>query len=266
MLLFGAVMGMIGGGFEIAFKDFSFTVPALQPKQILNGLLAVVGIATAISISSWIIAAGNYEKYPSFELVAGIGASILVFAGIAAGIGYLSEFVDVGLPTVFLITMAISASSLVLAIGSYDTYPTWDWLLGVGTSITTFGLIAAGVGYLFEFIDLGLPTVFLISATIAASSIILGWPLWLFRLRGPGEVSNHGCKRSGEVDEKEGCMKCLCGYERKTIVDLGEKTVGDEDFLRLRVVFLVEDKYEPEPTPSRLYACPKCGTVKVILP
>jgi len=47
--------------------------------------------------------------------------------------------------------------------------------------------------------------------------------------------------------------------------DDNEKEVGDEKFIKLRVVFMRDDGYAlhyPIVTPSALYACPKCGTVR----
>lgn len=69
-------------------------------------------------------------------------------------------------------------------------------------------------------------------------------------------------------------MKCICGYEKGTIYtndndDDNEVEVGDENFIKLNVAFLRDNSYrgyESDTSPSALYACPKCGTVKVDYP
>jgi hypothetical protein len=65
-------------------------------------------------------------------------------------------------------------------------------------------------------------------------------------------------------------MKCICGYEKGTIyTNDNEMEAGDENFIKLNVAFLRDNSYrgyESEPSPSTLYACPKCGTVKVDYP
>jgi len=60
-------------------------------------------------------------------------------------------------------------------------------------------------------------------------------------------------------------MKCLCGYETD---DSYFAPPEEEKFIHLNVAFLRENDYDRynNPQPSALYACPKCGTVKVDYP
>lgn len=56
-------------------------------------------------------------------------------------------------------------------------------------------------------------------------------------------------------------MKCICGYE-KNIID----NIGDDNFIRIRGNFFV-DRYSCEFASGEkrinLYACPKCETIRM---
>jgi hypothetical protein len=75
-------------------------------------------------------------------------------------------------------------------------------------------------------------------------------------------------------------MKCICGYEHKQefvkhdedmIKKTGrevhwETTVGDEEFITIEGTFLIrkEQSYGPDKVDEVcLWACPKCGTLKI---
>ena len=58
-------------------------------------------------------------------------------------------------------------------------------------------------------------------------------------------------------------MKCACGYERKTDI-FGDKTeVGDENFIRLKGYFAIDDDFNRRDREVQILACPKCGTLKI---
>lgn len=65
-------------------------------------------------------------------------------------------------------------------------------------------------------------------------------------------------------------MKCVCGYEYEEYLhdDHGDlyATKGDEEFLELAGPFhhiRHRHGYHSEHIPVKLYACPKCGTVRI---
>lgn len=63
-------------------------------------------------------------------------------------------------------------------------------------------------------------------------------------------------------------MQCICGYEHETeFVDKELKTTkGDEPFIRIEgSVFRIrnETSYFSNYDDVSLYACPKCGTIKM---
>jgi hypothetical protein len=65
-------------------------------------------------------------------------------------------------------------------------------------------------------------------------------------------------------------MKCLCGYEHKHgINDKGiwqENLIGNEEFIRIEGSILrvkTNNNYYSDHTDVSLFACPKCGTVRM---
>lgn len=66
-------------------------------------------------------------------------------------------------------------------------------------------------------------------------------------------------------------MKCVCGYEHVAEYVRETKTcksiIGDKEFLRIEGSFVVskERDYGPDDLKKvTLYACPECGTIKMI--
>lgn len=68
-------------------------------------------------------------------------------------------------------------------------------------------------------------------------------------------------------------MKCACGYERinddDELEDMLEEDFnfrnGDEDFIELNITatYECEDNYCKSLYEAEIYACPKCGTLKM---
>lgn len=64
-------------------------------------------------------------------------------------------------------------------------------------------------------------------------------------------------------------MKCVCGYEKEEAwrSDDGVQK-GDEDFIYLETAVIKienKDSYYSDKKETSLYACPKCGMVKIDL-
>ena len=58
-------------------------------------------------------------------------------------------------------------------------------------------------------------------------------------------------------------MKCLCGYEHLYDYQTADnKAVGDEEFIMFNT-FLYEDTEYYGVCKHRIYACPKCHTLKI---
>lgn len=64
-------------------------------------------------------------------------------------------------------------------------------------------------------------------------------------------------------------MKCVCGYEHQTKwnqeLEFGETVVGDKPFEEIRGNFtrIARDTYSRHIVDVTLYACPKCGTIRM---
>jgi hypothetical protein len=61
-------------------------------------------------------------------------------------------------------------------------------------------------------------------------------------------------------------MKCICGYEHQSGFDDGEwkeNIIGDERFIKVDGVIFMRDMHTNEEDRVYLYACPKCGTVRM---
>ncbi len=60
-------------------------------------------------------------------------------------------------------------------------------------------------------------------------------------------------------------MKCACEYEYEFDYAKTQVTKGDEDFILVNVVATVSQEYTTDTTVTtvRIYACPKCGTLKI---
>ena len=60
-------------------------------------------------------------------------------------------------------------------------------------------------------------------------------------------------------------MKCACGYEYHRIFGepTGDETnKGNQDFIAVGVTLTIPRDYDPD-RPVQVYACPKCGTLKI---
>lgn len=66
-------------------------------------------------------------------------------------------------------------------------------------------------------------------------------------------------------------MKCVCGYEHETVWLPKQKYVkiikGDEEFKEIEGTFLMDegDYFHKRTVQVGIYACPKCGTLKITI-
>lgn len=116
------------------------------------GVLAVPVIALAIMLSSHILAAGKYDKYPSAAWALGVGLSMTLFTtavlalGIIAVTGIGAVAILAGLVLVPIVAIAIVATAAIIRKGKFDKYPGAGWILGVGVSMTGFAAAALTLG------------------------------------------------------------------------------------------------------------------------
>ena len=156
----------------------------LDAKTILTGSLGLIAVAGAIMVSSILLSYGNYTNAPPIAWSLGVGLSLLVFSpaiiilGLIAANGGASALLA-GAVAVIGLAAVLTASSIILALGNYSTYPSLDWALGVGASMIGFGLAVVALGFIAisgvgaVALLAGAAAVLGLSAVLVASSAIL---------------------------------------------------------------------------------------------
>jgi len=154
VMKFPSFMWTLGAGlsvlvFALAVTGIGLLATLLSPF-FWTGLLAILAVAGSIAAVSWILQKGNYAKYPTLEWAVGSGASLLAFslAIIAASVAGLVTAVtsffsgDID-PLVSVATSMVNVSKALVG-GVWDgKYPTYDWALGVGTTLVLFATATA---------------------------------------------------------------------------------------------------------------------------
>ena len=166
MITFGATMIVLG---------------VLSPLIAL-GMLSMILVATSIVLTSYILQAGSYEKYPEYDWSLSIGLLMITYAVPMATLGLLLPLIIIGMLSMYLVAKSIVSTSEILSKGSYDIYPSYEWSLGSGLAMFAFGesmillgaisLIGFGAGFLA--IVAGGFAVLVVAETIARASHILG--------------------------------------------------------------------------------------------
>ena len=180
-LLFNIVIFSIAFAIATIVLGFAAWVLAkIGIDKIVEGGLCIVILAAVVAASSLLIAEGKYDTYPDWKWALGVGASILAFGLIATVFGLIIETGICG-AELLGIAAVIVATSYILSAGKYGNYPGIGWAMGVGISLTAFGLAMAGLGSMI-LLSFGLgmaalvaggEAVLLISQTIVDSAAIL---------------------------------------------------------------------------------------------
>lgn len=152
---------------------------------LLSGSLATLGVATTIMLTSWILSIGNYDTYPDFEWSSGVGLSLIAFGTgmmilggliIATG-GLAAGALMIGVLASIIVAGSIAASSWIISMGNYDTYPDIDWSSGVGLSLLAFSVPMLILGFMGPLallaIGIGSLSMILLSGSIVSISKIL---------------------------------------------------------------------------------------------
>jgi hypothetical protein len=153
---------------------------------ILLGAAMIPVIALAVMISSHILSGGKYVNYPSWKWSLGVGASLLGFSlailelGIIAMTGIGVVALGAGALLVPMIAMVIVKTDEIIGKGKYGNYPGWKWILGVGSTMTSFGLAVLALG-IIAVTGIGAVAIFagtklvpMIAETIVTTAEILG--------------------------------------------------------------------------------------------
>jgi hypothetical protein len=153
----------------IAMGFAAFVLAKIGIKKIIEGGLCMIILAGVVAVSSLLISEGKYDNYPGWEWALGTGVSILAFGLIATVFGLIIETgiggaaLALGAAAIVLVAGVILATSYILSKGKYDNYPGFGWAMGVGLSLTAFGLAMAGLG-----------TVILLSAGLGIVALVAG--------------------------------------------------------------------------------------------
>jgi hypothetical protein len=183
------VFGLAVVGMALVMTKLGIGVEAL-----VEGGIAVLGIAVVIAASSQILGLGSYGNAPTFEWAEGVGMSLLVFGLATLALGAAIEFSGglaagallLGAPAVLGIAALIVGSAAILSTGNYGKYPTLDWAEGVGLSLLAFGLgalviggaILATVGLGKLALSMGQDAILSIASTIVETSKIFANGTW----------------------------------------------------------------------------------------
>jgi len=149
-------------------------------KNVLKGAVAIVALAATVMTSSWLIAKGNYSKYPSWKWSLFSGLAIAAFGIIGwvlMKIGSVSTYIKGGI-AILAVAGTVMLASHILSAGNYSKYPKLSWAIGVAASLAAFGVAAALLGPMvfgpqaLVFLA-GAAAVLGVAATIMAASHIL---------------------------------------------------------------------------------------------
>lgn len=182
---FQVILGSLAMGLSIIFFVPAVKILGKMPlKDMASGVLGVVMIATAITITSFILNMGKYDgNIPPIMWSVGVGLSLIAFS---IPVWFLGKTMGIkemlmGSLSVIILSTAIMATSWILSIGNYENYPSWKWALGVGLSlimfspaVILFGILAmTGIGALALLAGSAL-TVVVAAAIVATSHVLNG--------------------------------------------------------------------------------------------
>jgi hypothetical protein len=112
-----------------------------------TGAAAILLVAGSISLTSHIIASGDYSNnYPSLDWAKGVGSVMVAFGGsallvgamILATLGVGAVALVAGLGSIVLVAGTMVLVSHILNTGNYGKYPSLDWAQGVGNILSSF--------------------------------------------------------------------------------------------------------------------------------
>ncbi len=170
ILVYGIVMALV----VTAFTPAVIFLGLLPLGKLIKGVVGIVLIATAIVLSSMILAKGKYDKPPKWSWTLQAALAFLVFAPAVVILGTIPlPVIILGLIAVALVATAIVLTSKILAKGKYEKYPPAKWTLSTLLALGPFALGMAFLGPLLIAVALGVPAVYLVAKTIVSTAKIL---------------------------------------------------------------------------------------------
>jgi len=164
-----------------------YILKKIHTNDMINAAMNIVIAAGAIMAASWLLNLGTYNNMPDPEWSLGSGLAIIAFAGIVWALdkmGLTKDYKKIlfGGLAIIAISAVIMVTSLILAIGNYDEYPSLGWAMGVGLSLVAFGAAMMVLGLIIQStggmaaaaLAIGAAATIGVAATIMATSLILG--------------------------------------------------------------------------------------------
>jgi hypothetical protein len=170
ILVYGIIMALV----VTAFTPAVIFLGLLPLSSLIKGVVGIVLIATAIVLSSMILAKGKYDKPPKWSWTLQVALAFLVFAPAVVLLGTIPlPVIIMGLIAVALVALAIVLTDKILAKGQYKKYPPIKWTLSTVAALAPFALGMAFLGPLVIPVALGAVAVLIVAASIVAVSKIL---------------------------------------------------------------------------------------------
>jgi hypothetical protein len=148
----------------------------LSVTNAIKGGIAAVILSAAIMASSLLLNLGTYKNYPNYKWAIGVALSLGAFGlgAVLLGTQALNPFFYAGLGVILAVAGTIVATSYILGVGDYKKYPSLGWALGVGLSLSGFGVgaVLLGTQALNPFFYAGLGVILTVAGTIVATSYI----------------------------------------------------------------------------------------------
>lgn len=170
ILVYGIIMALV----VTAFTPAVIFLGLLPLGKLIKGVVGIILIATAIVISSMILAKGKYDKPPKWSWTLQAALAFLFFAPAVVLLGLIPlPVIVMGLIAIAIVAVAIVLTDKILRKGKYDKYPPIKWTLGVVAVLAPFALGMAFLGPLIIPVALGAVAILIVAASIVAVSKIL---------------------------------------------------------------------------------------------
>ncbi len=170
ILVYGIIMALV----VTAFTPAVIFLGLLPLGKLIKGVVGIILIATAIVISSMILAKGKYDKPPKWSWTLQVALAFIVFAPAVVLLGMIPlPVIVMGLIAVALVAIAIVLTDKILAKGQYKKYPPIKWTLATVAALAPFALGMAFLGPLIIPVALGAVAILIVAASIVAVSKIL---------------------------------------------------------------------------------------------
>ena len=170
ILVYGIIMALV----VTAFTPAVIFLGLLPLSSLIKGVVGIILIATAIVLSSMILAKGKYDKPPKWSWTIQVALAFLTFAPAVVLLGLVPlPIIIFGLIAVALVAIAIVLTDKILAKGQYKKYPPIKWTLSTVAALVPFALGMAYLGPFLIPVVFGAIAILIVAASIVAVSKIL---------------------------------------------------------------------------------------------